>query len=145
MGTSNRRVTLFYPMYNEVDSIRPMTVKALQVMPQAADDFEILIIDDGSTDGSGEIADELARSDPHIRVIHHNGNQGYGQALRTGFASATKDIVIYTDTDEPVDLWRIPEALGYLDSCDMVIGYRLNRWEGLRRLIFSKIYNLLVR
>ncbi len=145
MSLLNHSVTLFYPVYNEVDSIRLITDKALQVMQQAASDFEILIIDDGSTDGSGQIADELAAVDPHIRAIHHNGNQGYGQALRTGFTRATKDVVIYTDADEPVDLWRIPEALRYLENYEMVIGYRLKRSEGLRRLLFSKVYNLLVR
>lgn len=145
MAVPHRRVTLFYPMYNEFKSVEPMTRKALQVMQAAADDFEILIIDDGSSDGSEKIADELARSDAHIKVIHHQGNKGYGQALRTGFSSASKDIVIYTDCDEPVDLWLIGEALDHLDGYDMVIGYRLNRWEGWRRFIYSKVYNNLVR
>src|SRR5690348_6673423 len=110
MSVPHRRVTLFYPMFNELKSVEPMTRKALQVMQEVADDFEILIIDDGSSDGSEKLADELASSDPHIKVIHHQGNKGYGQALRTGFASATKDIVIYTDCDEPVDLHLIGEA-----------------------------------
>src|SRR5258708_1486828 len=145
MRARYRRVSLFYPMFNEAKSVEPMTRKALQVMQEVADDFEILIIDDGSSDGSEKIADELAKSDPHIRVIHHQGNKGYGQALRTGFASASKDIVVYTDCDEPVDLWLIPEALNRLEGYDMVIGYRLDRWEGWRRFFYSKIYNGLVR
>jgi glycosyltransferase involved in cell wall biosynthesis len=145
MVVPHRSVTLFYPMYNELQSIEPMTRKALQVMQTVADDFEILIVDDGSSDGSEKIADELAASDPRIRVIHHQGNKGYGQALRTGWANAAKDIVVYTDSDEPVDLWLIGEALDHLDGHDMVIGYRLNRWEGWRRFIYSNIYNGLVR
>jgi glycosyltransferase involved in cell wall biosynthesis len=145
MPTARRSVTLFYPMYNEKKSVEPTTRKALQVMSSSADDFEILIIDDGSTDGSEQIADQLAAQDSHIRVIHHQGNKGYGQALRTGWASASKDIVVYTDCDEPVDLWKIPEALALMDSYDLVIGYRLNRWEGWRRFIYSKGYNALVR
>src|SRR5262249_41914523 len=92
-----------------------------------------------------KIADTLAASDPHIKVIHHQGNKGYGQALRTGFASASKDIVVYTDCDEPVDLWLIPEALNRLDGYHMVIGYRLRRWGGWLRFFYSKIYNALVR
>jgi glycosyltransferase involved in cell wall biosynthesis len=145
MSVPHRRVTLFYPMYNELKSIEPMTRKALQVMQTVADDFEILIIDDGSTDGSENIADQLAAEDPRIRVIHHQGNKGYGQALRTGWASASKDFVVYTDCDEPFDLWQIGEALNKLEGYDMVIGYRLNRWEGWRRLVYSNIYNGLVR
>jgi glycosyltransferase involved in cell wall biosynthesis len=146
MAAPHRSVTLFYPMYNELKSVEPTTRKALEVMQNAADDFEILIIDDGSSDGSEKIADELAASDPRVKVIHHEGNKGYGQALRTGWACASKDIVAYTDCDEPLDLWLIPVALNHMDEgYDMVIGYRLNRWEGWRRFIYSKIYNGLVR
>jgi len=145
MRTSSYRVTLFYPMYNELLSVEPMTQKALQVLSEITDDFEILIIDDGSSDGSERLADQLAAADPHVRVIHHQGNKGYGQALRTGFASASKDIVMYTDCDEPADLWLIRDALPHLADHDMVIGYRLNRWEGWRRFIYSKVYNFLVR
>jgi glycosyltransferase involved in cell wall biosynthesis len=138
-------LTLFYPMYNEVESVEPMTRKAVTVLTELTTDFEILIIDDGSSDGSEKLADQLAASDPRIRVIHHQGNKGYGQALRTGFASATKEIVMYTDCDEPADLWLLRDALPHLADHDMVIGYRVNRWEGWRRFIYSKIYNTLVR
>jgi glycosyltransferase involved in cell wall biosynthesis len=132
-------------MYNELESIEPMTRKALRVLEDVADDFEIIIVDDGSSDGSEKLADWLAEANEHIRVVHHPVNQGYGQALRTGFASAIKDIVIYTDCDEPADLWLIRDALPHLDDHDMVIGYRLNRWEGFRRYIYSLGYNTLVR
>ncbi|MEP7285382.1 MAG: glycosyltransferase family 2 protein [Chloroflexota bacterium] len=146
MAALRPSVTLFYPMYNELKSVEPMTQKALQVMQTITDDFEILIIDDGSSDGSEKIADELAKSDPHIQVIHHHGNKGYGQALRTGWNAASKEIVAYTDCDEPVDLWLLGEAVDRLDEgYDMVIGNRLNRWDGWRRYFYSKIYNNLVR
>jgi glycosyltransferase involved in cell wall biosynthesis len=141
------RVTLFYPMYNEVQSVRPMTEKALKVLRAVCDEFEILIIDDGSSDGSEIIAQELAAQYPEVRVIRHDGNKGYGQALRTGFANARMDIVAYTDCDEPADLWLFAAALTHMENpnIDMVIGYRLNRWDGVRRFVYSKIYNTLVR
>ncbi len=142
---SNLSLTLFYPMYNEIGHIEGITFKAIQMLEQLTDDFEILIIDDGSTDGSEKIAEHFAQTNPHIRVIHHDGNKGYGQALRTGFANATKEIVAYTDCDEPVDLNKFSEALPHLLDHDLVIGYRLGRWEGWRRFIYSISYNRLVR
>jgi glycosyltransferase involved in cell wall biosynthesis len=145
MPTTNRSVTLFFPMYNELESIRPMVARSVSVLETVTDDFELLIIDDGSSDGSEKIADELAAADLRVKVIRHEVNQGYGQALRTGFESASKDIVMYTDCDEPADLELIHEAIPHLNNYDMVIGYRLNRWEGLRRFIYSNIYNFLVR
>jgi len=144
MVTTSHSVTLFYPMYNERESVEPITHKALQVMPTVSDDFEILIVDDGSSDGSERIADQLAQNNAHVRVIHQ-GHQGYGQALRTGFASARKEIVAYTDCDEPADLWLIAEALSQMAEHDLVIGYRVNYREGPRRFAYSKVYNLLVR
>ena len=138
-------ISLFFPMYNEHESVVPMTRKTLEVLNSITSNFEIIIVDDGSKDGSSQLADQLVASDPRIRVIHHAQNMGYGQALRTGFASATKDIVMYTDCDEPVDLWKIPEALEYLQEHDMVIGYRTDRWEGWHRFLYSKVYNSLVR
>jgi glycosyltransferase involved in cell wall biosynthesis len=144
MPITNRSVTLFFPMYNELESIRPMVVKSLSVLETMTNDFELLIIDDGSSDGSEKIADELAAADPRVKVIRHEVNQGYGQALRTGFARASKEIVAYTDCDQPADLELLGEAIPHLNDHDMVIGYRLNRWEGVRRFVYSKIYNFLV-
>jgi len=139
-------ITLFFPMYNELESVEAITRKALCVLSALTDDFEILIVDDGSSDGSEQLADTLATADPHIRVVHHVENKGYGQALRTGFTQATKDIVAYTDCDEPADLWLLHEAILYLIvGHDMVIGYRRHRREGWRRFLYSKGYNTLVR
>jgi glycosyltransferase involved in cell wall biosynthesis len=130
---TTRSVTLFYSMYNELQSVRPMTEKALGVLQEITADFEILIIDDGSSDGSEKIADQLAAEHPQVRVIHHGGDKGYGQALRTGFASASKEVLACTDCDEPADLRLLREAVPLLEYCDMVIGYRLICWPSIRR------------
>jgi len=135
-------------MYNEIETIERMVNKALSVLDPLFDDYEVIIVDDASSDGSEQIADDLARCHPSVRVIHHSRNLGYGSALRTGFNSAVKSLVFYTDCDEPVDLSEIERALTLIVSdsdVDMVVGYRIKRYESLRRSIYSKVYNFLCR
>ncbi len=141
------QVTLFVPMHDELESLEPFVRKALAVLSGVTPDFELLIVDDGSRDGSGELAERLAQSDPRVRVARHGTNLGYGSALRTGFAAARGDVVAYTDCDEPADLALLPAALRLFDdpAVDMVAGYRLAREEGLRRWLYSRSYNALVR
>jgi glycosyltransferase involved in cell wall biosynthesis len=141
------QVSLFLPMHDERESLRPTAEKALAVLRSVTPDFELLIVDDGSRDGSERLAAELAAAEPRVRVARHDQNRGYGQALRTGFAAARGDVVAYTDCDEPADLWELPRALRRFDdpAVDMVVGYRLNRWEGLRRCVYSLGYNAIVR
>lgn len=142
------RLTLFVPMHDERESLEPLVRKALAVLAGITPDFELLLVDDGSRDGSGERADELARGEPRLRVVRHPRNLGYGQALRTGFGQARGEVVAYTDCDQPADLALLPEALRLLDDdpgLDMVIGYRLHRREGPRRWLYTRVYNTLVR
>jgi glycosyltransferase involved in cell wall biosynthesis len=133
-------------MYNEKATVEHMVGKALTVLAALADDCEVLVVDDGSSDGSERIADNLACRHPQVRVIHHPHNRGYGAALRTGFQSAAKELVFYTDSDEPVDLWELKRALPLVGpDADLVIGYRIKRYDKLRRFIYSKVYNFLCR
>jgi glycosyltransferase involved in cell wall biosynthesis len=123
-----------------------MVSKAVSVLGGLTDDYEVLIVDDGSTDGSKDIAHVLAAHDAHVRVIHHSTNRGYGAALRTGLKGASKDLVFYTDCDEPIDLAEIRPALARLGpDVDLVIGYRIDRHDTPRRWLFSLVYNGLVR
>ncbi len=139
-------LSIFFPMFNEKATIERVVNKALTVLAALAHDYEVLIVDDGSSDGSEQIADDLARQHPQVRVIHHPHNLGYGAALRTGFQNATKDLVFYTDSDEPVDLWELRRALPLIGpDADLVIGYRIKRYDTLRRFIYSKVYNFLCR
>ena len=105
------RVTLFIPVHDERDSLLPTAHKALQVLSGVGADFELLIVDDGSRDGSAALADELAGADPRVRVLHHERNRGYGHALRSGFQAARGELVAYTDCDEPADLRLLPDSL----------------------------------
>jgi len=143
--TTARSLSLFLPAYNEAPLIESTVRKAVAALEAICDDFEVIVIDDGSADATGTIADGLAAADRRVRVVHHQGNQGYGQALRTGFAAGTKDVVGYTDIDEPVDLREIEVALRHLETHDLVIGCRLDPYGTFRRRMFTWGYNRLVR
>jgi dolichol-phosphate mannosyltransferase len=138
-------ITIFLPMHNEYATVERMVSKALESLSSTTDDYEMLIIDDCSSDGSEEIAQRLAVEHNAVRVIRHPVNRGYGAALRTGFCNASKDLVLYTDCDEPVDLGELRRALPLAQRYDAVVGYRLDRHDTPRRWLYSKIYNFLVR
>ncbi len=141
-----KSLSVFFPMYNERQNISRLLEEACRVIPALGfKDYEILIVDDGSRDGCDKIVEEWARRNPHIHLVRHPRNLGYGAALRTGFTQASRDLVFYTDCDLPADLQDIRRALPLLCQADLVIGYRLKRYETLRRAIYSRIYNFLMR
>jgi len=137
-------LTVFFPCYNEKDSVRPLTEKALRVLPEICEDYEVLLIDDGSTDGTAELADRLAQEYPAVRVIHHPHNKGYGAALQSGFRGASKTYVFYTDGDGQFDLEELPSLLSLMQQYDVVSAYRLNRQEGLIRKLNAYCWTRLV-
>jgi glycosyltransferase involved in cell wall biosynthesis len=105
-------------------------------------DYEILLIDDGSTDASGAIADRLAQTIKELRVIHHPNNQGYGAALRTGFSNASKDLIFYTDGDGQYDVSELALLAPLMtDGVDVVNGYKIERHDNTSRKISGAIYN----
>jgi glycosyltransferase involved in cell wall biosynthesis len=147
-GESAPGISIVFPMFNERDYVRKTVALALRTLRGITDDYEIVIVDDASTDGCGEIADGLARENPRIRVFHHGENGKLGTTLRTGFARAEKEIVVYSDMDLPFDLDEIRKALRvlYLNDSDIVTAYRLDRTsEGPRRALYSGVYNMLIR
>ena len=137
---------MFFPAYNDAGTIASLVIQAVQVAGRLTPDFEVLVINDGSRDATGEIADELARKYPQVKVIHHPQNRGYGGALRTGFAAASKELVAYTDGDAQYDpseleiLWQrlTPDA-------DLVNGYKISRSDPLHRIIIGRIYHHTVK
>jgi len=140
------KISIVYPMYNEEDNIYRAVQMAERELGLAADgNYEIVIVDDASTDRTGQIAEELAAADPRIKPVHHPFNRKLGGSIRTGLASSTGDIVIYMDGDIPCDLAHVHEALPKLEKADVVVGYRINRYEGVLRWIYTRVYNLLVR
>lgn len=139
-------LSVFFPMYNESANIAVTLERALAAIPSLGfADFEILVIDDGSRDDSALVVRRAAEREPRIRLVSHPRNLGYGAALRTGFTAARGDVVFYTDSDLPIELGEIARALPLLAGTDLVIGYRLRRYDTPRRALYSKVYNLLMR
>ena len=141
-------ISLIFPAWNEEDYVERAVARATDVLTKLTDDFEILIINDASTDRTLEICEALAARSPRIRVISHQVNLKLGGAIRTGLANSTRDIVIYSDIDLPFDLQEIGRAvhlMSYLEA-DMICAFRFDRTsEGPKRIAYSFLYNMLIR
>lgn len=142
-------LTIFFPCYNEEANVERMTRAAVDVARRVADDYEVIIVNDGSRDRTGDIADRLATEIPGVRAVHNRPNQGYGGALQRGFREATKSWVFYTDGDGQFDLNELPKILPLLETHDIVSCYRLDRKDPpirkLNALAWSTLVNLLFR
>jgi glycosyltransferase involved in cell wall biosynthesis len=148
-----RKLSVFYPMWNEEAYIeRALTFgrRACEKLVASGDiaDYELIVVDDKSTDRTGEIADRMASADPHVRVIHHEHNRKLGGSMKTGFAAATGDLVLYTDADLPFDMAELPRAVRLLREydVDIISAYRFDRTgEGLLRALYTWVYNALIK
>lgn len=146
-------LTIFYPMWNEQDTIHRAVNAAFEAGDTLVADgeiasYDVLIINDASTDATGEIADRLAASDPRVSVVHHAVNRKLGGTIKTGFENARGEIVLYTDADLPFDMAEVTKAVRLLRiyEADIVSAYRFDRTgEGVRRLVYSYVYNRLVQ
>jgi glycosyltransferase involved in cell wall biosynthesis len=138
-------ISAFFPAYNEEKNVAAMVERLRAVLPRVADDYEIIIVNDGSADRTGAIADELAAADPHVRAVHHPANRGYGGALKSGFAASRKDYVFFTDGDGQFDVTEIERLLPHVPAYDVVVGYRMERAEGGLRKANAAAWNFLVR
>ena len=148
MMTTNHTpsVTVFFPAYNDADVIEALVVSALNTLPNLTSDYEVLVVDDGSSDDTGLVLEKLAGNQPRLRVIHHPENMGYGGALRSGFANASKELVFYTDGDGQYDprelltLWPLMTT-----GIDVVNGYKLKRADKSHRKVLGSLYNHMAR
>lgn len=146
-------LTVFFPMWNEEEYIERAVGAACEAGEQLIQlgeigDFEVLIIDDASTDATARLADELAAADRRIRVVHHPKNRKLGGSLKTGYAEATGELVLYSDADLPFDMDELAKACRVMRNyeADIVSAYRFDRTgEGYVRVVYSAIYNGLVR
>ena len=130
---NNASISVFFPCYNEQDNITGVVEKALVVLEKLNADFEVIIVNDGSSDSTGRIADELAEQNDRVKVVHHPTNLGYGAALQSGFKTAEKELVFYTDGDGQFDIAEMPPLLPLIKQYDIVSCYRLNRQDNLIR------------
>jgi glycosyltransferase involved in cell wall biosynthesis len=126
-------ITVFFPCYNEQDNVAKVANQALEVLEGLPADYEIIIVNDGSSDGTGRVADRIAASHNRVRVIHHPRNLGYGAALQSGFRAAAKDLVFFTDGDAQFDLAELPPWLPLMKEYDIICGYRMNRQDNFVR------------
>jgi glycosyltransferase involved in cell wall biosynthesis len=135
-------LSVFFPAYNDSGTIASMVIRSVQAASELTPDYEVIVVNDGSADATPQILDELARTYSHVRVVHHAKNRGYGGALQSGFRSATKEFIFYTDGDaqydpaELADLWAkmTPEA-------DLVNGYKISRSDPVHRILIGRVYH----
>jgi glycosyltransferase involved in cell wall biosynthesis len=145
-GTAGRNsLSVFFPVFNDEATVARVTEKALRVCNEISDTYEIIIVDDGSPDASGAIADELADQHDPVRVIHHPDNRGYGAAVRSGLEACRYDWICFTDGDDEYDLRDLKKLWRLRRHYDLIITFRyVRRYSGFRILI-SRVYNLVLR
>ena len=137
-------LSVFFPCYNEQDNVARTTERAIAVLEKLNADYEAIIVDDGSKDATGQIADKIAARNKRVRVVHHPTNLGYGAALQSGFRSAAKELVFYTDGDGQFDISEMPALLPLIKQYDIVSCYRLNRQDNMIRKINAWCWTKLV-
>ena len=147
LGEGEVSLSVFFPAYNDAPSLPALLEKTFAVLPRCAADYEVIVINDGSQDATGQVLEELRlKYAPYLRVITHPQNRGYGGALRSGFAAATKELVFYTDGDGQYDPGELPQLLARMTpDVGLVNGYKLQRHDPWHRVWIGKTYNFMAR
>ena len=145
--TAPDSLSIFFPAYNDSGTIASLVIRALQVAKTLTPDYEVIVVNDGSSDETPRILDELSRVYPeHFRVVHHAVNRGYGGALRSGFSAASKDLVFYTDGDAQYDPGEVTALWGALaDEVDWVNGWKISRSDPWHRIVIGRVYHHIVK
>jgi len=141
-------ISVVFPMFNEEAYVRRAVDAARDAACRVSEDYQIVVVDDASTDATGRIADELAAADPHVTVVHNERNRKLGGTLRAGYAAATKDLILYSDADLPFDMRELERAVRLLEyqQADVLSAYRFDRRvEGFVRTAYSLGYNFVIR
>lgn len=143
---SKGSLSVFFPAFNDEDTITSLVQNALDILPTLTDDFEVLVVNDGSRDRTPILLDELARKHSRVRIVHHQTNRGYGAALRSGFAESSKDLIFYTDGDGQYDVRELIGLYSLMtDAVDVVNGYKIKRADKFYRVVAGNLYNCAAR
>ena len=137
-------ISVFFPCYNEQDNVMRTSQEAVAVLEKLNADYEVIIVNDGSSDETGKIAEQISLKNSRVKAVHHPVNLGYGAALQSGFKNAGKKLVFYTDGDGQFDIKEMPQLLPLLEKYDIVSCYRLNRQDNLLRKLNAWCWTKLV-
>jgi glycosyltransferase involved in cell wall biosynthesis len=138
-------ISVFFPAYNDWATIASQVVLVSRVLREICDDWEVIVVDDGSRDHTAAVLSELDALVPNLRIVTHERNRGYGGALRSGFQAARKDWIFYTDGDAQYDVSELPLLWEQRHAVDMVNGYKISRSDPLHRIVAGQIYHHLVK
>jgi glycosyltransferase involved in cell wall biosynthesis len=139
----NPSISLVLPAYNEADNIEPMVAEAIPALESVTDDYEIIVVDDGSADDTAGVTRKVMESHPRVRLVQHPVNQGFGAAVFTGFTSAEKDWIFYTDADRQFVLSELENFVPLMDQADLIAGYRAPRRDPFMRVFYGKGWSML--
>jgi glycosyltransferase involved in cell wall biosynthesis len=138
-------ISAFFPAYHDWGTIASQVLLVSRTLRELTDDWEVVVVDDGSRDRTPEVLDELRKLCPQLRVVTHERNRGYGGALRSGFEAARKDWVFYTDGDAQYDVCELPKLWAVRTGVDLVNGFKIARSDPLHRIVVGRVYHWLVK
>ncbi len=136
-------ISLVLPAYNEADNIEPMVAEAVPALESVTDDYEIIVVDDGSRDETAAVTRRVMETNPNVHLVEHEVNKGFGAAVFTGFTSAEKDWIFYTDADRQFVLSELERFVPHMDQADLIAGYRAPRQDPFLRVFYGKGWSAL--
>ncbi|HEY5601079.1 MAG TPA: glycosyltransferase family 2 protein [Patescibacteria group bacterium] len=136
-------LSFFFPAYNEEANINSTVKKALEYLPVVANNFEVIVVDDGSKDNTQNLVSQIIKTNKNVRLIRHPVNKGYGGALTSGWYQSKYSWIAFNDSDGQFDIRQLDRMLKYVGEADLIIGFRENRKDPLIRKLNAKAWGML--